>query len=155
MSKDIKYKKITEYTTVIAKNSHTSNPRKRAIAETSPSFSLPKVKHFNMENTNETKMPENSKVDEIDPITTAAENTSLSNALGPLISEFHHLRESVDTVHADYANLKIAISKQASTATADLVSKIESNTSQLMNIAIQNQNLRKENKELCDRLTKV
>ena len=108
-----------------------------------------------MENTNETKMPENSKVDEIDPITTAAENTSLSNALGSLISEFRHLRESVDTVHADYADLKIAISKQASTATADLVSKIESNTSQLTNIAIENQNLRKKNKELHDRLTKV
>ena len=155
MSKDIKYKKITEYTTVVAKNSCTSNPRKRAISQTSPSFLLPKVKHINMENTNETKMPENSKVDEIDPITTAAENTSLSNALGPLISEFCHLRESVDTVHADYADLKIAISRQASTATADLVSKIESNTSQLTNIAIENQNLCKVNKELRDRLTKV
>ena len=156
MSKDTKYKKITEYTTVIAKNSRTSNPRKRATGETSPSFSLPKVKCFNMENTNETKMPENSKVDEIDPITTAAENTSLSNVLGPLISEFHHIRESVDTVHVDYADLKVTIiSKQASTATADLVSKIESNTSQLTNIAIENQNLCKENKELWDRLTKV
>ena len=155
MSKDIKYKKITEYTTVIAISSCTSNPRKRAIGETSPSFLLPKVKCPNMENTNKTKMPENSKVDEIDPITTAVENTSLSNALGPLISEFHHLRESVDTVHADYADLKIAISRQARMATADLVSKIESNTSQLMNIAIENQNLCKENKELLDRLTKV
>ena len=155
MSKNIKYKKITEHTTVIAKNSHTPNPRKRAIGETSPSFTLPKVKRFNMENTNETKMPENSKVDEIDPITTTAENTSLSNALGPLISKFHHLRESVDTVHADYADLKIAISKQASTATTDLVSKIESNTPQLKNIGIENQNLHKENKELCDRLSKV
>ena len=155
MSKDIKYKKITEYTTVIAKNSHTSNPRKRAICETSPSFSLPKVKRFNMENASEVKMPENFKVDETDPINIATENTSLSNALGPLISEFRHLRESVDTVHADYADLKVTISKQASTATADLVSKIESNSRQLTNIAKENQNLRKENKELRDRLTKV
>ena len=155
MSKDIKYKKITEYTTVIAKNSHTSYPRKRAICETSPSFSLPKVKRFNMENTSEVKMPENSKVDETDPINIAAENTSLSNALGPLISEFCCLRESVDTVHADCADLKVTISKQASTVTADLVSKIESNSRQLMNIAKKNQNLCKENKELRDRLTKV
>ena len=100
-------------------------------------------------------MPENPKVNNTDPITMAAENTSLSNALGPSITEFHCLRESVDTVHADYADLKIAISKQASTATADLVSKIESNTSQLTNITIENQNLCKENKELCDRLSKV
>ena len=155
MSKDIKNKKITEYTTVIAKNNRTTNPRKRTIGETSPSFSLPKVKCSNMENIKITEMPENPKVNNTDPITMAAENTSLSNALGPLITEFCCLRESVDTVHADYADLKIAILKQASTATADLVSKIESNTSQLTNIAIENQNLRKENKELCDRLSKV
>ena len=61
----------------------------------------------------------------------------------------------MDTVHADYFDLKIAISKQASMATADLVSKIESNTSELTNIAIENQNLCKENKELRDRLSKV
>ena len=155
MSKDIKYKKITEYTTVIAKDSRTSNPQKRTIGEISPSFSLPKVKRFNMENTSEVKVAKNSKVDEMDPINIAAENTYLSNALGPLISKFHHLRESVDTVHADYADLKVTISKQASTATADLVTKIESNTLQLMNISIENQNLCKENKELQDRLTKV
>ena len=155
MSKDIKYKKISEYTTVIAKDSRTSNPQKRTIGDISPSSSLPKVKCSNMENTNEVKVPKNSKVDETDPINIAAENTSLSNALGPLISEFHHLRESVDTVHADYADLKVTISKQASTATADLVTKIESNSLQLTNIALKNQNLCKENKELWDRLTKV
>ena len=155
MSKDIKNKKIIEYTTLIAKNNRTTNPRKRTIGETSPSFSLPKVKRSNMENIKTMEMPENPKVNNTDPITMAAENTSLSNALGPLITEFRHLRESVDTVHADYADLKIAISKQASTATADLVSKIESNTSQLTNITIENQNLHKENKELHDRLSKV
>ena len=155
MSKDIKNKKITEYTTVIAKNNRTTNPRKRTIGETSPSFLLPKVKRSNMENIKRTEMPENPKVNNTDPITMVAENTSLSNALGPLITEFCHLRESVDTVHADYADLKIAISKQTSTATADLVSKIESNTLQLTNVAIENQNLCKENKELRDRLSKV
>ena len=139
MSKDIKYKKITEYTQVIAKDSHTPNSQKRTIGDISPSSSLPKVKRINMENTSEVKVPKNSKVDEMDPINIAAENTSLSNALGPLISEFHHLRELVDTVHADYADLKETISKQASTATADLVTKIESNSLQLMNIALENQ----------------
>ena len=105
-----------------------------------------------MENTSKVKVPKNSKVDETDPINIAAENTSLCNVLGPLISKFHRLRESVDTVHADYADLKETISKQASTATADLVTKIESNSILLMNIALETQNLRKENK---DRLTKV
>ena len=152
MSKDIKYKKITEYTQVIAKDSHTANSQKRTIGDISPSSSLPKVKRINMENTSEVKVPKNSKVDEMDPINIAAENTSLSNALGPLISEFHCLRELVDTVHADYADLKETISKQASTATADLVTKIESNSLQLTNIALENQNLCKENKELWDRL---
>ena len=155
MSKDIKYKKITEYTQVIAKDSRTPNSRKRTIGDISPSSSLPKVKHINMENTSEVKVPKNSKVDEMAPINIAAENTSLSNTLGYLISEFHHLRESVDTVHADYADLKETISKQASTATADLVTKIESNSLQLTNIALENQNLCKENKEMWDRLTKV
>ena len=96
----------------------------RAIGETSPSFLLPKVKRFNMDNTNEVKMPENSKVDETDPINIAAENTSLSNALGPLISKFCHLRESVDTVHADYTDLKVTISKQASTAKLTLCPRL-------------------------------
>ena len=155
ISKDIKYKKITEYTQVIAKDSHTPNSQKRTIGNISPSSSLPKVKCINMENTSEVKVPKNSKVDETDPINIAAENTSLSNALGPLICKFHCLRESVDTVHADYADLRETISKQASTATADLVTKIESNSVQLMNIALENQNLHKENKELWDRLTKV
>ena len=79
MSKDIKNKKITEYTAVIAKNNRTTNPRKRTIGETSPSFSLPKVKRSNMENIKTTEMPENPKVNNTDPITMAAENTSLSN----------------------------------------------------------------------------
>ena len=140
MSKDIKYKKITEYTQVIAKDSRTPNSRKELLV-TSPSSSLPKVKRINMENTSEVKVPENSKVDEMDPINITAENTSLSNALGPLISKFCRLRESVDTVHADYADLKETISKQASTATADLVTKIESNSLQLTNISLENQNL--------------
>ena len=128
MSKDIKYKKITEYTQVIAKDSRTPNSQKRTIGDISPSSSLPKVKRINMENTSEVKVPKKSKVDEMDPINIAAENTSLSNALGPLISEFHCLRESVDTLHADYADLKETISKQACTAAADLVTKIESNS---------------------------
>ena len=39
-------------------------------------------------------------------------NTSIKQALGPLISKFRLLRESVETVHQDYADLKQTISKQ-------------------------------------------
>ena len=50
--------------------------------------------------------------------------------------------------------MKQTISKQKEIS-PDLVTKIESNTQQLNSIAVENTNLRKENKELRDRLTQV
>ena len=47
-----------------------------------------------------------------DPITSVEGNASLQKALGSLITEFHHLRESVGTVCADYADFKQTISNQ-------------------------------------------
>ena len=78
---------------------------------------------------------------ESDPIMSVEENASLQKALGPLITEFHHLRESVDTLHTDYADLKQAIAKQTITATQDLSEKIESNAKQLTSITIENKGL--------------
>ena len=92
---------------------------------------------------------------EHDPIASAAENASLQKALGPLITEFHGLRESVDTMHADYTDLKQTIAKQTSITTQDLSRKIESNAKQLTSIAVENKSLHKENKELQDRLMKL
>ena len=37
---------------------------------------------------------------------TAEENPTLQAALGPLVKEFQLLRESVNTVHSDYMDLK-------------------------------------------------
>ena len=119
---------------------------------------MPSVKWYNMDNQKEKPLStanECNDAAELDSITSAAENASLQKALGPLITEFHHLRESVDTVHADYTDLKQTIAKQTSTTTQDLSRKIESNVKQLTSIAVENKSLCKENKELLDRLTKL
>ena len=82
-------------------------------------------------------------------------NTTLNQALGPLISEFRLLRESVETVHQDYTDLKQTISKQKEDIKQDLTDKIEKNTSQLIEINKENKVLRKENKELKSRLDRI
>ena len=157
MSSDLKYKKITDYTKVIQKKSNTPTTRKRPISNLSPPSSSPSVKQYNMDQKEKPVSTANECNDaaELDPITSAAENASLQIALGPLITEFHHLRESVDTMHADYTDLKQTIAKQTSTTTQDLSGKIESNGKQLTSIAVENKSLCKENKELWDRLTKL
>ena len=55
------------------------------------------------------------------------ENEALKNALGPLIYDFKLLQESIDTVHADYADLKQTISKQKEDLQQELVGKIDNN----------------------------
>ena len=65
------------------------------------------------------------------------------------------MRESVNTVHADYADLKQTISKQKDKVKSELAHKIESNTQQLNTIAAENKFLRKENDLLKDRLAKI
>ena len=79
----------------------------------------------------------------------------LNNALGPLISEFQLLRESVNAVHVDYADLKQTISKQKSELQQELVNKIDNNTKQLNLVAQENKSLRKENELLKTRLDKL
>ena len=158
MSSDLNNKKITDYTKVVQKESNTSTTRKRSISNLSPPTSSPSIKRYNMDNQKEKPLStanECNDVAQLDPITSAAENASLQKALGPLITEFCCLRESVDTVHADYADLKQTIAKQTSTTTQDLSRKIESNAKQLTSITVENKSLRKENKELRDRLTKL
>ena len=65
-------------------------------------------------------------------------NASLTQALGPLITEFRLLRESVDTVHHNYADLKQTISKQKEELKQDLADKIDKNTNQLMEVSHEN-----------------
>ena len=82
------------------------------------------------------------------------ENEALKNALGLLINEFKLLQESVDTVPADYADLKQTISKQKDLQ-QELVCKIDKNSKQLASVAKENRNLMKENTELKTRLDKL
>ena len=81
------------------------------------------------------------------------ENTTIKQALDPLINEFRLLRESVETV--DYADLKQTISKQKDDIKQDLTDKIEKNTTQLIEINKENKLLRKENNELKSRLDRI
>ena len=107
MSSDLKNKKMTDYTKVIRKESNTSITHKRLIGNLSPPTSLPSVKWYNMDNQKEKPLLTASECNdtaELDCTASAAENATLQKALGPLITEFHHLGESVDTVHADYAD---------------------------------------------------
>ena len=82
-------------------------------------------------------------------------NASLTQALGPLIIEFRLLKESVDTVHHDYADLKQTISKQKEELKQDLANKIDKNTNQLMEVSNENKILQKENEHLKTRLDHI
>ena len=74
----------------------------------------------------------NTSTSNLSSITEAEDNSVLKNALGPLITEFRLLRESVETVHHDYTDLKQTISKQKEELKNELVDKIDKNTSQLV-----------------------
>ena len=83
------------------------------------------------------------------------DNAPINQALGPLIDEFKLLRESVDTVHKDYADLKKTIFKQKDELKYELVDKIDRNTAQMTEISSENKALRKENVELKNRLDRI
>ena len=80
-----------------------------------------------------------------DPIQLVENNTVLQNALSPLINQFRLLRESVNTVHTDYADLKQTIAKQKNDLQQELVDKIDNSTQQLNIIAQENKSLKEEN----------
>ena len=90
-----------------------------------------------------------------DPIQTVENNTALQSILGPLINEFRLLRESVNTIHADYADLKQTILKQKTKLKQELADKIDNNTIYLNAIARENKTLKKENDTLKTRLDRL
>ena len=91
---------------------------------------------------------DNSKMDK----PTVEENPTLQAALGPLVKEFQLLRESVNTVHNDYMDLKQIISRQKEEIKNELADKIETNSKQLHKITAENQFLKKENETLKSRM---
>ena len=86
--------------------------------------------------------------DNLHSLESVEENALLKQALGPLITEFRLLRESVNTIHQDYADLKHTISKQKEELKQDLADKIDKNTTQLIEVNNENKILRKENEDL-------
>ena len=94
----------------------------------------------------------NTSTSNLSSLTKAEDNTALKNALDPLITEFRLLRESVETVHHDYVDLKQTISKQKEELKHELVDKIDKNTSKLIEISHENKILHKENEQLKTRL---
>ena len=94
------------------------------------------------------KVTESSSMDK----PAAEKNPTLQAALGPLVKEFQLLRESVNTVHNDYTDLKKTISKQQEEIKNELVDKIENNSKQLHKNTVENQYLKKENETLKSRM---
>ena len=66
----------------------------------------------------------NTSAGNLSSIMEAEDNSVLKNALGPLITEFRLLRESVETVHHDYMDLKQTIPKQKEELKHELVEKL-------------------------------
>ena len=101
--------KITNFISKSNSNSQ-GNVLKRPISPSSSDPSERKIKRSNIEiSPNSPTMSTHQSIQGLDG---TESNTTLNQALGPLISEFRLLRESVETVHQDYADLKQTISKQ-------------------------------------------
>ena len=69
-----------------------------------------------------------SSEEQYPPTNIAENNKALQQALGPLVAEFKLLRESVNTVHTDYTDLKHVTSKQKEEIKHELIDKIDKNT---------------------------
>ena len=156
-----KLPKITNYTKKISKP---TTPVKRPISPTSSTSSECETKRPNtMDYSGHDKIPTGkpaisetpSSADQVSSINTAENNKVLQQALGPLVTEFKLLRESVDTVHSDYKDLKHVITKQKEEIKHELINKIDKNTSKLVEISQENRILRKENESLRSRLDQI
>ena len=95
-----------------------------------------------------TMSTDKSSSDNLHSLEGVEETSILKQALGPLITEFRLLRESVNSVHQDYADLKHMISKQKEELKQDLSDKIDKNTTQLIEVSNENKILRKEIEDL-------
>ena len=156
-----KFPKITNYTRRIARS---TTPVKRPI---SPTSSTPYAQETKRPNTmdypdHDKSSTENSAnliipspADQDSPINIVENNKTIQQVLGPLVTEFKLLRESVNTVHSDYKDLKHVITKQKDEIKHELINKIDKNTSKLEEISQENRILRKENESLKSRLDRI
>ena len=159
-----KFPKITNFTRRTRKNPELTTSVKRPISPTSSTTSERESKRLNtMDNSGHDKRPtdeitnaETPTSAEQDPSINIVENNKvLQQALGPLVAEFKLLRESVNTVHTDYKDLKQVISKQKEEIKHELIDKIDKNTTKLVEISQENRLLRKENESLKSRLDRI
>ena len=137
------------------RDTHFKKSTKRPISPSSDSSPDREAKQQNMDKIiqESASMANNDTTHDI--IKADSDNASLSQALVPLINEFKLLHESVDTVHHDYADLKLTILKQKDDLKHELTDKIEQNTAQLSKMSKENLNLKKENKHLKTRLDHI
>ena len=96
-----------------------------------------------------------SPADQDSPINIVENNKTIQQVLGLLVTEFKLLRESVNTVHSDYKDLKHVITKQKDEIKHELINKIDKNNSKLVEISQENRILRKENESLKSRLDRI
>ena len=159
-----KFPKITNFTRRTRKNPEPITSMKRLISPTSSTTSECESKRLNtMDHSGHDKTPTNKITNaetpspvEQDPSTNIVENDKvLQQALGPLVAEFKLLRESVNTVHTDYKDLKQVISKQKEGIKHELIDKIDKTTTKLMEICHENRILHKENESLKSRLDRI
>ena len=151
-----KNKKITDYT------SKTNSPKLNPVHRASQKWPISPEEAQHGKNFKNQKKDTDPYPSELQPPldktqdhSNLEENEALKNALGPLINEFKLLQESVDTVHADYADLKQTILKWKEDLQQELVCKIDKNSKQLSSVVHENRNLWKENTELKTRLDKL
>ena len=156
-----KFQKITNFTRRTIRNPEPATSVKQPISPTSSTTNERESKRPNtMEHSGRDKMStdkianeETPSSEEQDPPTNIAENNkALQQALGPLVAEFKLLRESVNTVHIDYTDLKHAIPKQKEEIKHELIDKIDKNTTKLVEMGQENKILCKENESLKSRL---
>ena len=160
-----KFQKITKFTRKTTKSQEPSVPVKRPISPSSTPSIERDPKQLNImdhsgpdtsKEGNTNKHITEMTVVENPPSTTEAKNSqALEKALGPLVAEFKLLRESVNTVHTDYTDLKNTISKQRDEIKNELITKIDKNTTKLVEISQENKTLRKENESLKSRLDRI
>ena len=84
---------------------------------------------------------------------------TMKSALTPILSELQQLRETMHSdykkLHSDYTRLEDVITKRSTDVETTLASKIHENTDKILLIAAENVQLKKENTELRDWLSRI
>ena len=84
---------------------------------------------------------------------------TMKSILTPILSELQQLRETVHSdykkLQSDYTRLEDAITKRSRDVETTLASKIHENTEEILSIAAENVQLKKENAELRDWLSRI